>query len=154
MKIFLPFVLKDSNENDAVEDMLFDLISNSSYQKRAAMYQNVLLWAAAQRKADDMAEKDYFGHTSPSGLTANELVRDMGYKLPDWYAKKGNNVESISVGGGKPENVMLGWLHSPGHRKHVFGEIDFYKNQECVGIGKSVAKDGRILTVFISCPCY
>lgn len=152
-KIFLPFVAKETKADDELENILFDLIYHSSYQRRIAMYQNVILWAAAQKKADDMAQKNYFGHTSPSGLTANELVRGMGYELPDWYRAKDNNVESISVGGGKPETVAIAWLNSPGHRVHVYGEIDFYREQQCVGIGRSTARDGRILTVFISAIC-
>jgi hypothetical protein len=152
-KIFLPFVVKEDSLKDEFEVQLFDLIYQSSYQRRTAMHQHPLLWLAAQKKADDMAEKNYFGHTSPSGFTANELVRSVGYKLPDWYRAKGNNVESISIGGGKPENVAIGWLNSPGHRKHVFAEDKFYKDQLCIGIGRSIAQDKRMLTVFLSAPC-
>jgi hypothetical protein len=77
----------------------------------------------------------------------------VGYKLPDWWKVKGNNVESIAVGGSKPENIAISWLNSSGHRKHVFAEDKFYKDQLCAGIGRSKAKDGRLLTVFISAPC-
>jgi hypothetical protein len=152
-KIFLPFIVKEDSLKDEFELQLFTLIYESSYQRRTAMHQHPLLWLAAQKKADDMAEKDYFGHTSPSGFTANELVRSVGYKLPDWYREKGNNVESIAVGGNKPENIAISWLNSPRHRDHVYAEAAFYKEQQCIGIGKSKAKDGRLLTVFISAVC-
>lgn len=155
-KTFIPFARKEGKESslDKDEDILFDLIENSSYQKRKAMYRHPLLWLAAQKRADDMAEKDYFAHISPSGVSPNQVVRSVGYVLPDWYPKDKNNVESISIGGGEPENVALAWLNSKkGHRLQVFGEDDFYREQECVGIGRSKARDGRIITVFLSAPC-
>lgn len=153
-KLFMPSVKKFSLSDLSDTDILFELIKNSPYQQRKLMIRNLLLDLAAQKKADDMAEKDYFSHTSPDGITANENVRSVGYKLPDYYAEKGNNCESLSIGGNRPEDNVAGWLGSPKHRPHVFGDPTFYIQQECIGIGKAVNKaDGRNIYVFLSAVC-
>lgn len=153
-KIFLPFARKENTTLDQEEDILFDILLTSPYQKRKTMVQHPLLWLAAQKRADDMAEKNYFAHISPTGVAANDVARSVGYVLPDWYPAGKNNIESISIGGGKPENVALAWLNSKkGHRLQVFGDDEFYREQECIGIGRSEAQDGRIISVFLSAPC-
>lgn len=154
-KIFIPSIKKESGgvSGQSDRDILLYLIVDSSYQQRTKMYHNKLLSLAAQRKADEMSSLDYFGHTSPAGVTANENVRSAGYSLPDFYPVKGNNVESLSIGGTRMEEIVEGWYSSSKHKGHVFGLLDFYKSQECAGIGLSVAKDGRTLAVFLSAPC-
>lgn len=117
------------------------------------MVRHPLLDLAAQKKADDMAEKDYFAHTSPEGITANQNIASVGYKLPDYYFKKPNACESLSIGGHTPEDNAIGWLNSPKHRPHVYGENNFYREQECIGIGKSISRGGRNIYVFLSAPC-
>lgn len=154
MKIFLPFVRSPLLSLDQEEDILFEILQTSSYQKRTHMVPDSLLWMAAQKRADDMAEKNYFSHISPTGVAPNDVAREVGYELPDWYKAGKNNIEAISIGSGKPENVALAWLNSKkGHRAQVFGEDKFYLEQECIGIGRSKAQDGRIITVFLSAPC-
>jgi uncharacterized protein YkwD len=34
-----------------------------------------------------------------------------------------------------PQHAFDAWLNSPGHRKHLLGELDFYKQQTQIGIG-------------------
>lgn len=156
-KTFLSDIRKDSRPitYNSDEDVLYELIRNSSFQKRLNMSRSFMLDQAARKKAFDMAENNYFAHTAPDGKTANENVREMGYVLPDFYPVKGNNIESLSIGGNHPEDTLNGWLNSPKHRPHVFGENEFYLKQQCIGIGKAVSQtDGRNIYVFISCPCY
>lgn len=153
-KIFIPIANTGSALFNEKEDILFDLIKNSSYQQRVSMHKHPLLWLAAKIKANDMSQNNYFSHISPLGISPNQIVRSVGYILPDYYPDLGNNVESLAIGGENLEDTVKAWLESKtGHRLHVFGEIDFYRKQECIGIGQSVAKDGRNISVFLSAPC-
>lgn len=158
-KTYLPNIKGESQEEEpsgqnSDEDLMFWLLLSSPDQKRIRMERNVLLDLAAAIKAQEMAEKNYFSHTSPEGITANQNVRSVGFVLPDYYPVKGNNVESLSIGGNSLQSVVNGWFGSPKHRPHVFGENNFYLNQNCVGIGKAINRtDSRQIYVFISAPC-
>lgn len=148
MRVYLPAVYNEVNQKEA----LIRLILNSSWQQRPNPYADDVLNRAAQGKADDMASRDYFGHVDPSGGTVNEYIREAGYRLPDYYPKKGNNCESIVIGASTAEGAIKAWLGSPSHRIHLQGEIDFYRGQRAIGVGMARAKDGRLLWVFISAP--
>lgn len=159
-KIFLPSIKKDgevAEEPEIPPDTLaidiFNLIAASPHQQRRVLRIHPLLMQAAHAKADDMSALNYFAHTSPSGVTANENIRKTGYKLPDYYPIKGNMCESLSVGGGKPEDNVAGWYGSEKHKAHVFGLDSFYRDQECIGVGHAKAQDDRHLYVFISAVC-
>lgn len=149
---YFPFVVKSGESQDVILRELLNRILLADWQQRKHPQVNLLLMKAAQKKADDMVAKNYFGHTSPDGITANENVRSVGFVLPDWYPEEGNNVESIAIGHSNPASVVQGWLNSPNHRVHVAGEIDFYRNQNQVGVGMAVNKEERPIWVFLSAP--
>lgn len=73
---------------------------------------NEKLQAAAQKKAEDMAAKNYFSHTSPNGKTPWKWIEEENYH----YAFAGEN---LAVGFENPKKVVLGWMNSPLHRKNV-----------------------------------
>jgi uncharacterized protein YkwD len=99
----------------------------------AAMAMDPTLLAVARQRAQDMAVKGYFSHTSPSGETAFSVMAYYGYA----YAIAGENIarnnypESQSV-----DVAMTGFMNSPGHRQNIL-DGQFTK----VGIG--VARDGN-----------
>ncbi|MCP4708444.1 MAG: hypothetical protein GY869_07460, partial [Planctomycetes bacterium] len=60
---------------------------------------NPYLAASALFHATEMAENDYFGHTSQvTGDQPNQMALDAGYPLP--YSAAANNIESIAAGYG------------------------------------------------------
>lgn len=68
--------------------------------------------AAADGHSEDMAARVYFDHTSPEGGTPGDRVRAAGYP--------GRGVaENIAVGQRSPEEVVQGWMNSPGHRANI-----------------------------------
>lgn len=73
---------------------------------------NPLLVAVAQAKADDMAAKGYFAHTSPDG-------KDPWY----WYAKEGYSFlyagENLAVDFNDSGTVNSAWMNSPEHRANL-----------------------------------
>ena len=56
-----------------------------------------------------MASHDQFEHTGHDGSTPAQRVRRTG------YAPRGVVGENIAVGAGTADEVMRGWLASPGH---------------------------------------
>lgn len=76
---------------------------------------NPALVSAAQAKANDMAEKSYFAHTSPDGTTSWQWFKDAGYV----YAYAGEN---LAVDFSDSEDVSRAWMNSPTHRANVLGE--------------------------------
>lgn len=89
------------------------------------------LSAAAQAKANDMANRGYWSHTAPDGQTAWSLIRDNGYS----YFKAGEN---LAYGFSNPSDTVHGWLNSPSHRANLLG-ADYTD----VGFGIATAKNYR-----------
>ena len=66
----------------------------------------------AQLKAEDMAKKGYFSHTSPTYGSAFDMMKAAGYS----YRTAGEN---IAKGQKTAETVMRGWMNSSGHRANI-----------------------------------
>jgi hypothetical protein len=83
---------------------------------------NQQLATAAEKKATDMFNKDYFAHTSPTGITPWFWLNNVGYK----YTAAGENLAKDFT-----ESVYVheAWMNSPGHRANILN-----KNYQDVGI--------------------
>ncbi len=110
---------------------------------------NQTLAKAAQAKAQDMVDRNYFGHVNPDGGGMNFKINAAGYQLrASWLSDySSNNFESIAAGkpSGKETIIQLindgGVSHdNAGHRRHLLGMVDFYRN--CYDIGIGMAKGG------------
>ncbi len=78
-----------------------------------ALVENVKLDASAQKKVNDMFTKQYFEHTSPSGVSVGDLADQVHYE----YIIIGEN---LALGNFKDENALLtAWMNSPGHRANI-----------------------------------
>jgi len=71
-----------------------------------------LLQQAAQEKANDMATKGYFAHTSPQGLTPWYWFQQVGYNFD--YAG-----ENLAVNFSDSQDVTTAWMNSPEHRANI-----------------------------------
>ncbi|MEU4741950.1 CAP domain-containing protein [Actinosynnema sp. NPDC023658] len=67
--------------------------------------------AAAQAHSTDMAERDYFSHTTPEGVDFAQRMRAAGYPNPGG--------ENIAMGQRSAEQVMKAWMNSDGHRRNI-----------------------------------
>jgi uncharacterized protein YkwD len=70
------------------------------------------LGAAAWDHSTDMAQQDYFSHTSLDGRQFNQRITAAGYP----YSTGGEN---IACGYSTPQAVMNGWMNSSGHRANI-----------------------------------
>ncbi|ARI75830.1 CAP domain-containing protein [Halobacillus mangrovi] len=86
----------------------------------------------AQTKAEDMSDNNYFSHTSPTYGTPFDMLKEFGV---DYRTA----AENIAAGQQTPDEVVKGWLNSPGHRKNIMN-----KNLTHIGVG--FAQDGQYWT--------
>jgi len=94
--------------------------------------QSDVLSEVARVKSQDMVDKDYFAHQSPTYGSPFDMMNYFGII----YSYAGEN---LAWGQDTAEQVVEGWMNSPGHRGNILKE----EYQE-IGIG--VAKDsaGRL----------
>ena len=69
------------------------------------------LQVAAQAHASDMANRNFFAHTNPDGVTASQRTTAAGYGPATG--------ENIAAGYPSMEAAMQGWLLSPGHCENI-----------------------------------
>jgi uncharacterized protein YkwD len=74
------------------------------------------LGAVARERANDMASRNYFSHTSPSGETAFAIMDryGMGNVLAAENIARNNYPDSQSAG-----TAITGFMNSPGHRRNI-----------------------------------
>jgi uncharacterized protein YkwD len=77
-----------------------------------ALNLNAQLTAAAQAKANDMAQRNYWSHVTPDGKQPWAFVNASGYH----YQAAGEN---LAYGFGTSDQVMTAWMHSPEHRANI-----------------------------------
>lgn len=92
---------------------------------------NAQIARAAQLHADDMAANDYFEHESLDGSTFVDRIRNTNYK----GSPAGEN---IAMGFQTAEDVVAGWLTSPGHCRNLM-DPDFDE----MGMGYATRQDPR-----------
>ncbi len=115
---------------------------NSGDVSNTPLRWNEELTRAAERRAKDMAQRDYFDHTTPEGIGPNHFISQAGYELnPDWLKKRGaNNFESIAANQPTAIDGIKAFIigqGSPGymHRKHVLGMDTWNRSLRDIGIG-------------------
>lgn len=106
--------LVQSNQLAAVVSAtLVDLANNDrKAESEGTLTVNAKLQKAAQAKADDMAAKGYFAHTSPDGSTSWTWFQNAGYSFS--YAG-----ENLAVNFSDSEDVEQAWMDSPTHRANI-----------------------------------
>jgi hypothetical protein len=77
-----------------------------------ALQVSTMLQEAAQEKANDMATKGYFAHTSPQGLTPWYWFENVGYSFS--YAG-----ENLAVNFSDSQDVTNAWMNSSEHRANI-----------------------------------
>ncbi|MEU4804406.1 CAP domain-containing protein [Actinosynnema sp. NPDC023587] len=82
---------------------------------------------AARGHSADMAAQNYFDHRSKDGRTFVDRVKAAGHPSP--------GAENIAAGQRTPEEVVKGWMESPGHRANIL-------NCELKALGVGMARGG------------
>ena len=98
---------------------------------------NTELSRVARIKSQDMHDKGYFTHTSPTYGSPFDMMTKFGIR----YRTAGEN---IAMGYRTPQSVVEGWMNSPGHRANIL-------NAGFTQIGMGYVESGNYWTqMFIS----
>lgn len=98
-------------------------------EKLRSLAVNPKLQEAAQKHAEEMAERAKMTHEGKNGSTPAERIKAEGYR----YRRCGEN---IAFGRYSLDGLMDGWLNSPPHKKNILGAFTQ------IGIGCAKAKNG------------
>jgi uncharacterized YkwD family protein/spore coat assembly protein SafA len=96
----------------------------------APLTQNWELSRVARYKSQDMKNKGYFSHYSPTYGSPFDMMKKFGFKF---YTAG----ENIAMGQRTPQEVMTAWMNSSGHRANIL-KADFKE------IGVGLARDGSM----------
>lgn len=96
----------------------------------AALTASPQLSNLARLKSQDMINKNYFSHYSPTYGSPFQMMKKFGIQ----YSYAGEN---IAMGQTTPAAVMNSWMNSPGHRANILNP-----NYNQIGVG--TAKSNRI----------
>ena len=91
---------------------------------------NWQLSRVARYKSQDMIDKNYFSHTSPTYGSPFVMMKNFGIQ----YSSAGEN---IAYGQPTATSVMTGWMNSPGHRANILNS-----SYTEIGVGLAKNSDG------------
>lgn len=96
-----------------VETQVLTLVNQERYKAGLKPLQmDWELQRVARMKSQDMAQKNYFSHTSPTYGSPFDMMKSFGIK----YRSAGENIAS---GQRTPQDVMDSWMNSSGHRANI-----------------------------------
>jgi len=96
---------------------------------------------AAQMKAEDMLQRQYFDHTGPDGERPWSWLKKVDYK----YAAA---AENLAMNASNPKTLVKAWLNSDPHAKNI---LNGYFNEIGVGIatGEMNGKTTTVVVMFL-----
>lgn len=144
-----------SIDERVVEDQLHQQLNDE--RERSGMQtlpQNDRLQRVAREHADDMADRDFYGHTNPDGVTQEQryafcdggenIAQTMVFervRLPDGPVVEYESEEELS------EGVFGQWMNSDPHRdRGIHGEW-----WRAAGVGVAVTDEGDVYAVMAFC---
>ncbi len=115
---FQTIVLTRSNSlANVIASNLIELTNkNRQFNNQPLLSYNPVLEQAAQQKANDMAHKGYFAHTSPEGLSPWYWFDKVGYI----YSYAGEN---LAIDFQDSIDVSQAWMNSPTHRANIINPV-------------------------------
>lgn len=149
---YMSSLIRTSGLAAVVTATLVDLANNDRKQDSlGTLTINQKLVEAAQAKANDMAQKGYFAHTSPDGRTSWSWFNDAGYA----FSFAGEN---LAVNFADSEDVEQAWMDSPTHRANIlngkFTEIGIataegeYKGKKTIFVVQMFGRPQTVATAF------
>lgn len=113
-----------------LEDEVITLVNKERTSRGLeALAKNDVLSKLARLKSQDMVDKDYFDHQSPTYGSPFDMMKSFGITFK-------NAGENIASGQSTSKMVMVDWMNSPGHRENILKE-------EYQEIGVGVVKDSN-----------
>ena len=121
---------KPSTDFSSYQQQVLDLV-NAERTKRgiSALTLDSNLSSVATKKSQDMVNKNYFDHTSPTYGSPFDMMKQFGIS----YRTAGEN---IAKGQKTQQEVVTAWMNSEGHRKNIL-------NPNFTNLGVGIAKDSK-----------
>jgi uncharacterized YkwD family protein/spore coat assembly protein SafA len=115
----------------AFEDEVVRLVNvERSKNGLQALKINWELSRVARYKSQDMVNKNYFSHTSPTYGSPFTMMENFGIR----FSSAGEN---IAYGQRTPVEVMNGWMNSPGHKANILSP-----SYTQIGVGLAKTQSG------------
>lgn len=103
----------ETDSAQTISDQTIKLVNkNRQQQNLAALQHDKKLSAIAQKKAEDMANNNYFAHVSPTYGSVGNMLDHFNYNWTSYG-------ENIAKGYKSPDTVVDDWMQSPGHRANI-----------------------------------
>jgi len=146
-----------SLDSEEIEQLVHEKVNKErESQGLSTLSLDTELAEIARYHSKDMAQNDYFAHTSPDGEEMEDRYDMYGYECQadmggNQYATGGENLFKKSFSGYTFTNEELatetveGWMDSQGHRENMLEE---YWEKE--GIGVYIEEDGSETTVYVT----
>ncbi|MCE1247388.1 MAG: CAP domain-containing protein [Firmicutes bacterium] len=120
-----------------MEDRTLKLINEARAEKGLKpLIKEKAAWSAARDHSADMANRDYFSHSSPEGKGVLDRIKNYGFSLVGRCL--GENIAMNYNTADPVETAVKGWLKSPGHYKNIMDSKFIY-----TGIGIVKAENGK-----------
>ncbi|QHI73864.1 serine protease [Aminipila terrae] len=121
----------NSGSIGAYEQQVVDIVNQERAKAGLApLTVNAKLSDVAEKKAEDMRDKNYFSHTSPTYGSPFDMMKQFGIN----YTAAGEN---IAKGQKTPQDVMTAWMNSSGHRANILNS-----NYAQIGVGYVTDSNG------------
>lgn len=115
----------------SVENEVIKLVNaERSKQGLPALKANWELSRVARMKSQDMINKNYFAHQSPTYGSPFDMMETFGIR----FSSAGEN---IAKGQQSASQVMNAWMNSPGHRSNILSS-----SYSEIGVGLATSKNG------------
>jgi hypothetical protein len=118
----------ESSNNTTFEQQVFELTNQERVKNGLSpLKTNAELNFAADKYAEEMSKRRVLSHTGPDGSKAWDRAEAVGYEAQMMG-------ENIAAGQRTPEQVVKGWMDSPGHRANILRSqytdigVGFYNN--------------------------
>lgn len=115
------------------EQQVFELVNKQRASRGLPLLKlNAELSRVARFKSQDMIDKKYFSHTSPTYGSPFDMMQSFGLK----FSAAGEN---IAYGQKTAAEVMNAWMNSAGHKANILSEA--YTN---IGVGVAKMSNGTL----------
>lgn len=126
-------MIPDTQSLSSHEQQVFDLVNKERASRGLALLKlNSELSRVARIKSQDMIDKKYFSHTSPTYGSPFDMMQQFGFK----FSAAGEN---IAYGQKSAAEVMNSWMNSAGHRANILSEA-----YTTIGVGVAKTASGTL----------
>jgi uncharacterized YkwD family protein len=128
-KILIP----DTNSLSSYEQQVIELVNKERSNRGLGLLKyDSQLGYVARLKSQDMIDKNYFSHTSPTYGSPFQMMEKYGLR----FSAAGEN---IAYGQRTAQEVMNSWMNSAGHRANILSATYTH-----IGVGVAKASNGTL----------